>query len=264
MVLLPALSAADIAEFKRDGFLIKRGVLSPELLAAARDRLWASNTSATLRRDEPSTWRGFAEDDRAVDASGLNDRSAEYGWRCRSLSGDETMIDLLPRRVMPWLEQLVGAGAVVQPRATSTASDPDPCGTRLRGWNAYGGLELRGVYCVLPQERTASSPTMASAAKAGAHLDPPPKHLVVSGLLDNVPKGGGGLALFPGSHMLLYEQNPETLDLQRSVDLHRPHPVTGQGGSTLRKEFNSDVAACKRHLQKCEPVEFCGSAGDVV
>ena len=41
-----------------------------------------------------------------MDRSGLNDRSAQHGWRCRELSGEETMIELLPRRVMPWLEQL--------------------------------------------------------------------------------------------------------------------------------------------------------------
>ena len=52
----------------------------------------------------------------------------------------------------PGSEQLVGVGAVVQPQPTSTPGDPDPRGTRLRGWNAYAGLELRGVYCVLPQQ----------------------------------------------------------------------------------------------------------------
>jgi hypothetical protein len=200
-----------------------------------------------------------------VDRSGLNDRTAKYGWRCRELSGDETMIDLLPRRVMPWLEQLVGQGAVVQPRPTSTVSDPDPRGTRLRGWNAYAGCELRGVYCVLPQKRTARSVSTEDAAKADAHLDAPPKHLVVCGLLDDVPSGGGALALFPGSHTLLWEQNPSTLDLQASVDLFHPHPESGHGGSTMRKEYAADVSACKRHLQRHgKPVEFCGSAGDVV
>lgn len=233
--------------------------------AAARDRLWEANTSATLRRDDPDTWWGFEEGDCVVDCSGLNDRTAKHAWRCRELSGDETMIDLLPRRVMPWLEQLVGKGAVVQPRPTSTFNDPDPRGTRLRGWNAYAGLELRGVYCVLPEKRTAQSVSMEDAAKAGAHLDAPPKHLVVCGLLDDVPSGGGALALFPGSHTLLYEHNPSTLDMQASVDLHHPHPESGHGGSTLRKEYGLDVAACKQHLEKHgRPEEFCGSAGDVV
>ena len=55
-------------------------MLDDGLLAAARDRLWAGNTSATLRRADPATWAaGFGEGDRRSDASGLNDRSAERG-----------------------------------------------------------------------------------------------------------------------------------------------------------------------------------------
>ena len=37
------------------------------------------------------------------------------------------------------------------------------------------------------------SPPSPAVPQAGAHLDPPPKHLVVSGLIDDVPKGGGGV-----------------------------------------------------------------------
>ena len=66
---------------------------------------------------------------------------------------------------------------------TSSPADPDPDGSRLRGWNAYAGRELRGVYCVLPQHREPGAPTFADAARSGAHLDHPPKHLVISGLL---------------------------------------------------------------------------------
>ena len=77
-------------------------MLDDGLLAAARDRLWAGNTSATLRRADPATWAaGFGEGDRRSDASGLNDRSAERGWRLRELSGDRGLIELLPRRVRP-------------------------------------------------------------------------------------------------------------------------------------------------------------------
>ena len=102
------LSKTELAHFKREGYVIRRGALQPELLAAARDRLWASNTSATLRRGEPASYvGGFSEADQDCDRSGLNDRSSQYGWRCRSLSGDECMIDLLPRRLMPLLEQMV-------------------------------------------------------------------------------------------------------------------------------------------------------------
>eukprot|EP01043_Picozoa_sp_COSAG02_P100146 COSAG02_NODE_36237_length_457_cov_0.932961_1_plen_102_part_01 len=102
------------------------------------------------------------------------------------------MIELLPKRVFPWLEQLLGKGQVVEPVVTSTADDPDPRGTRLRGWPVWGGYELRGMYCNLPVERTLDSRSMAEAARAGAHIDPEPMHLVVSGYVDDVPQSGGG------------------------------------------------------------------------
>ena len=84
------------------------------------------------------------ESERDSTLDGLNDRTSQYGWRLRELSGDEDMLELLPKRVMPWLEQLLGEGEVVQPTATSTVGDPDPRGKRLRGWPCWGGHELRG------------------------------------------------------------------------------------------------------------------------
>jgi hypothetical protein len=207
---LPSLTAEEIEFFVVNGFLVKRGVLSPRLCAAARDRLWAGNTSDHLRRADPeSWWGGIPEVDRKSTADGLNDRSSQHGWRLRELSGDEDLIELLPRRVWPWLEQLLGAGELVEPQVTSTVADPDPRGRRLRGWPMWGGRELRGMYCVLPQERTAASPSVAEAARRGAHCDPEPMHLVVSGYVDAVPPSGGGFTLFPGSHRLLYEAFPE-------------------------------------------------------
>ena len=70
--IMEPLSRAELAHFKREGYVIRRGALQPELLAAARDRLWASNTSATLRRGEPASYvGGFSEADQDCDRSGL-------------------------------------------------------------------------------------------------------------------------------------------------------------------------------------------------
>jgi hypothetical protein len=282
------LSPAEIAAFKRDGYIIRRGVLEGRLLRAARDRLWAGNTSATLRRHEPATYNaGFGGTDRCSDPSGMNDRSSQYSWRLRSLGGDAELIDLLPRRVWPWLVQLVGRGqALVEPECTASAADPDPSGSRLRGWNFYGGKELRGCYCVLPQPRTSSS--MEEAARAGAHQDPPPKHLVACALLESVPAGGGGMAVFPGSHKLLFEHAPASVDPLATTQLRLPHPHDGAGGTTLHPSFQPAYEACLRtlrgtanddHDQPCgggggggggggarpwPVVEFCGGAGDVM
>ena len=257
---LAALSKEEIQEFITSGFIVKRKILDPELCAAARDRLWAGNTSSHLRRDDPATWlNGVPEADRQSTPDGLNDRTGNYGWRLRELSGDEDMIDLLPRRVFPWFEQLLGEGEVVTPEVSSSAADPDPRGSRLRGWPVWGGKELRGIYCVLPQERTSSPPSLADAARASAHIDPEPMHMVVSGYVDKVPQGGGGIALFPGSHRLLYEAEPDSADLARYSILHPPHPESGAAAFELPQP-----PGLRDALADIEPFEFFGEEGDVV
>ena len=220
--------------------------------------MWAGNTSSVLRREDPATWVGpLPEADRTSTLDGLNDRTSQ--WRLRELSGEEDLLQLLPGRVFPWLEQLLGKGQVVEPVPTSTAADPDPRGTRLRGWPVWGGKELRGAYCNLPSERPPAAPPLATAARAGAHVDPEPMHLVVSGYLDRVPQGGGGLALFPTSHRLLYEAVPESADLARYSILHPPHPEHGCAAFVLPGQ-----GSIKDKLQSIEPVEFHGEEGDVV
>lgn len=253
--VLAPLTTDEIRAFVQNGFLIKRNVLDPELCAAARDRLWAGNTSSHLRRDDPKTWtNGLPESDRQSTPDGMNDRTGNHGWRLRELSGDEDMINLLPRRVFPWFEQLLGEGEVVMPEVTSSATDPNPRGSRLRGWPVWGGKELRGAYCMLPQERTSASP-----ARAGAHIDPEPMHMVVSGYIDKVPKDGGGIALFPGSHRLLYEAEPSSADIASYTVLHPPHPDSGAAAFELPKPPD-----LKDALTDIEPFEFFGDEGDVV
>ena len=257
---LPPLTREEIREFVQNGFIIKRGVLDPDLCAAARDRLWSGNTSSHLRRDDTQTWKGgLPEADRTSTSDGLNDRTGNYGWRLRELSGDEDLIDLLPRRVFPWFEQFLGEGEVVEPVPTSTADDPDPRGKRLRGWPVWGGKELRGCYCVLAQERPDDAPSLGEAARKGAHIDPEPMHMVVSGYIDNVPKGGGGISLFPGSHRLLFEAEPSSADIAHYTVLHPPHPESGAAAFELPKP-----ADLKDALNDIEPVEFYGEAGDVI
>ncbi len=265
------LTSAEIAQFVREGFLVKRRVLDPELCRWARDRFWESNLAPSLRRDDPGTWLGGTpEGERTSDPSGMNDRSDRYMWRLRELGGDETMIELLPRKIWPWLEQLLGAGQVVEPVPTSTAAAPDPRGTRLRGWPFWAGRELRGLYGVLPEERTTKSPSFDAAARASAHNDPIPSHLVASALVDDLAPGGGGLALFPRTHTALWEADAQGKllgDIARSFQLNVPDPNSGAGGWTFVPTLNADVVARVKDASRPDafvPVEFYGSAGDVV
>ena len=81
MAPLPPLTEAELRSFTANGFLVKRGALSLALCQAARDRLWAGNTSAHLRRDEPASWcGGIPEEDRLSTPDGLNDRTSAHAW----------------------------------------------------------------------------------------------------------------------------------------------------------------------------------------
>ncbi len=48
-----------------------------------------------------------------------------------------------------------------------------------------------------------------------------------------VPKDGGGITLFPGSHRLLYEAEPGSADIARYSKLHPPHPNSGVAAFVL-------------------------------
>jgi hypothetical protein len=90
----PPLSAEEVAFFVREGWLLKRGVLDPAQCAAARDALWASNTSSRLRRDEPETWFApIAKEDESLDM--MNHRSGDQ-WRLRGMCSTPLVLDMFP------------------------------------------------------------------------------------------------------------------------------------------------------------------------
>ena len=120
------------------------------------------------------------------------------------------------------------------------------------------------MYCVLPRERHSDSPALADAARAGAHIDPEPVHLVASAYVDKVPKDGGGIALFPGSHRLLYEAEPDSVDLARYSILHSPHPESGAAAFVWPQPRPKQKTGLKDALADIEPFEFFGDEGDVV
>ena len=51
------LTTEEIQTFKRQGYLIKRGILDPELMARARERKWAG-APPRMKKDDPTTWPG--------------------------------------------------------------------------------------------------------------------------------------------------------------------------------------------------------------
>jgi len=181
------LTEDEIEFFRENGYLIKRGLLDPELMARARESLW-ENPPGQLDRDDPATWIGpFREtsDDRDSLYSGFN-------WKYRRRGGEEWMIKLLAKNSSVWAiaEQLVGEGALQEPE------------------------RVRGIYCMMPEGDLPEWPYRC-------HVDAHPFHLGVVGYIDDVDADGGGFNVWPGSHKDFYY----TFHSQYGNDPDERHPV---------------------------------------
>ena len=57
------LNAGEVTHFKRDGFVVKRGLIDdPALFARVVDLIWAKVPHGLLRRDDQATWISPADD----------------------------------------------------------------------------------------------------------------------------------------------------------------------------------------------------------
>jgi hypothetical protein len=169
------LTEREIAAFKRDGFFIRRGILSPQLCAAARDRLWELNETRQLDRADPSSWLGpLTGDDLSAESS--NARSA-YRWNCRVPGGEDVLKDLLPRNpaVLAIVEQLLGAGRVADPRSETRGT--------------------RGVYCTLPM---GDRPKARNSSHIDDYVDSRGRIDCVAYIDDTLPGGGATWPSQPG------------------------------------------------------------------
>eukprot|EP01047_Picozoa_sp_COSAG01_P055718 COSAG01_NODE_6233_length_3777_cov_2.172648_3_plen_234_part_00 len=150
---LPPLTAQEIATFIREGFLIKRAVLDAELCHQALDHMWDLNTSRQLQRGAPASWVApIRPDDESADP--MNLRRGDH-WRLRGLCSTKLVLDMFPRRIWPWLQQLAGED-LVAPREGSR-----------RGWNNWGGYETRGIYNVLSSAAAPGPPDDVSTTEGG-------------------------------------------------------------------------------------------------
>jgi hypothetical protein len=204
------LTTDDLAFFKRNGYLIKRGVLDPALMARARERLW-DGAPPSLRREEPATWVGpIAADDESEDK--LNYRKG-FRWQYREPGSEAWMVRLLASEPRVWgmAEQLLGAGQLVPPE------------------------RIRGIYCTLPFGDHPLPPIRC-------HVDAHPFHLGVVGYVDDVAPGGGGFAVWPGSHRKFY------------YAFH----------SQYRYEPTEDYERIREECHRIAPIDCHGNAGDVV
>jgi len=219
------LTTEEIKIFKRQGYLIKRGILDPKLMARARECKWAG-APPRMKKDDPTTWIGpFREDEDTGGDAGKNSRNGCM-WKYREPASEGWLVGMIPQNpvIFGWAEQLLGKGEVVIPDS------------------------VRGIYCRLPEGHLPKKPTIC-------HCDVGPDHLHstankalfapglgVVGLIEDIPPHGGAFTVWPETHRNIYQLFLSIEGLERN-EAYKKRII----------EFNDDLH-----------VEGFGKAGDVL
>lgn len=208
------LTTDDIESFALNGYIVKRGVLDQSLLTRSEDLMWEA-LGSNFDRNDPSTWRSVATD--CLGTLAVSDRYGKVKLR-EAVWGQPELDALLTTNpiVFAMVEQLLGAGNVLPPERS------------------------RGIYPTFPTPEHADIPIHA-------HVDLPllPFKVGAVAYLDDVPEGGGGFAVWPGSHRALFfacENDPSSPDnrkrrafkkVMRDFDAHEPVEITGGPGDII-------------------------------
>eukprot|EP01047_Picozoa_sp_COSAG01_P031705 COSAG01_NODE_2260_length_8057_cov_50.825527_2_plen_341_part_00 len=280
---LPPLSAAQVEEFKRLGFLVIPGALEPDLLVQAQHLLWGSKHLGLARiprlvRNDPTSWVGpFSAEEQALgeDTRTEEEKSSgviamtevgSYHMRMREIGAAPLYIRLLPQRVWRWAEQLVGRGKLVYPDG-DLPREMIPVDYRgaPRGQaqpaerKKFEGKACRGVYCTFP----GAPPKVPEPAEIGGAgwqrwwqaQTAPGCHddgywgssirLGVVALLEDCPLVGGAFTVWPGSHARTFYKPTEAQQ--------------GNGNKSV-----AHIAELERIRRDTLGVECHGRAGTVV
>ena len=175
-----ALSAGEIAHFKEQGFVVKRGLIDDAgAFAQVADYLWGKVPYDTLRRQDARTWFDAAHETwRDEDVARIG-RLAHGNWKMRSPGADGIGTE-------PFLVQ----GIANHPNMLALAG-------RLLGAAIKRARRVRGIYAVFPKRPTATG-------RLGPHADYMAAQLSAMVLASDIRPRSGGFTLWPGSHLRLH------------------------------------------------------------
>ena len=245
------LTTEQIGFFKHNGYLIVPGVMDSQLCAKARDCLWDSlPATSSIKRNDPRTHTGpFDEDD--VDTDHLNLRHG-YRWQLRSVGTEPLLIALVFSTTLQAIAtQLLGDNTLRPPHVGGR-----PMGTHGAAWpggpvDPADNEGARGIYATLPYgDRPRESDR--------CHTDGHPFNLGMVGLIDSVPRDGGGFKVWPGSHERLYPTFQMSYDQPRIP--YYPH-LPSYKGILHTPEYLAEI---KRINDDTTAVDCWGNEGDVV
>ena len=285
------LTTSQIAQFKREGFLVLPGVIDPELCRQARDQMWETIAEyrPSMKREDPSTWVPFTEEEQASyerPEDGGESYFSGKGHRFYIRNGaEDLLLDIGARSAWDIAEQLLGKGEVVWPAGLDQSGfTTGPCflteriaegmqvhlGPQSENWTGKStarteqlqlpktgpvwstGQGTRGMYCTLP-----GSPVMGPDwrwAHAGEGLYDSRQLLQTAVYFDNLPLGAGGLHLWPRSHTRVWNHWEAMNRIPTSVDKQ-------EGTPRFVGYTDPPIGNIKADTQ---PVDCYGPAGSVV
>lgn len=219
----PSLGDEEISYFKRQGFLVKRGLIhDPVTFDRVIDYVWENVPRGVMQRDDPATWidnpqQKWTEQDHA--RVGL---LAHGNWKMRSQGEDGIGTE-------PFLVDRIANHANLRNVVKALIGPPVQ---RVR--------RVRGIYCVFPKP-------VDAAGRYGPHSDYMAAHLAAMVVADSIPPRAGGFTVWPGSHLRLHmhwdtvlggtisKEKSEGYRLERDAILNEVAPVelAGEAGDVI-------------------------------
>ena len=176
----PTLNAQEIAFFKANGYIAKRGLVnSTDAFSQVIEHLWRHVPRGVLKRDDPNTWLNAPHEQWTDEDAERVGRLIDTNWKMRSrgsngIGTEPFLVNDIARHpnMLAVVEALIGK-PVRPPR------------------------RVRGIYAVLPKPPAATH-------RLGVHADYMAAQLVAMVLVHDVRPRCGGFTVWPGSHLRLH------------------------------------------------------------
>ena len=171
----PTLSEAEVAFFKENGFLVKRGLLDePEVFEKVVGSVWDNVPRDLVKRDDPTTWIDAPQGEwTSEDAERMGPfRRGSWKMRGRDIGTESFFVDGIANH--PRMRQTVSQFIGEMPRLAN---------------------RVRGVYCIFPKAPDRE-------ARLSPHGDHTGAQLSAMVFVSKVPPHCGGFTIWPGSHYM--------------------------------------------------------------
>lgn len=172
------LSPDEIAHFKDQGFIVKRGLVDERSeLRDLIDYIWEHIPQNVMERNDPASWSNGPEDRLDAEDGARLGPFSNSAWKIRSPEQFGTEPALLKLTA-----QHPGILAVVR---------------QFIGGAVRPSNRARGVYAIFPKPAERHT-------RLGVHADIVSSHVTAMVLLADVPPRSGGFTIWPGTHHALH------------------------------------------------------------